>query len=427
MFYCNVQLSEIACVMMILNMICFYLMKEQRAHLSSQTKQELTHLTSSTLNYLAMIAQLKLANSQYNPFSQWQNKLTTYLNAYQRLSFLNGLLTTSTALILIITNIALLAIGTLQINNNTLSMGEFIAFNGLLLTFNVLFLQCVHLASQFQVMQVDYNHISDVLEMDTAHHRTKPTVKIHPILYATPYCKGKIEIVNLTFGYSRHEEPILHNLSMVIEPQSRVALIGASGSGKSTLAKLISGLYHPWSGNILIDGVSILKLSAEERAQLIGLVNQEQFFFKGTLRDNLSLWTPHYTNAELIQAIQTACIDELLQTQDGLQYRLMEGASNLSGGQRQRLEIARSLLTNPKILILDEAMSSLDTLIESRIDKNIRATNKTLLIVAHRLNTIIDADVIYIMQNGQLIDSGSHESLMAKPSAQYIEFLKQSG
>ena len=156
-------------------------------------------------------------------------------------------------------------------------------------------------------------------------------------------------------------------------------------------------------------------------------VNQEQFFFKGTIQDNLSLWTPHYTHAELIQATQTACIDELLQTPDGLNYQLMEGASNLSGGQRQRLEIARSLLTNPKILILDEAMSSLDTLIEYQIDKNIRATNKTLVIIAHRFSTIIDADIIHIIKNGQIIDSGTHQTLMAKNSEPYREFLKKSG
>jgi ABC-type bacteriocin/lantibiotic exporter with double-glycine peptidase domain len=431
MFYCNVPLSEIACIMVALNMICFYLMKERRAHLSSQAKQELSNLTSATFNYLAMIAQLKSVNRQYNPFSQWQHKLATYLKTYKRLSFLNGLLTTSTSLILAITNIVLLTIGTLQINKNGLSMGDFIAFNGLLLTFNMLFLQFINLTSQFQMMQVDYNNISDVLnqasEMNTTHPQTQAALTIVPKLYATPYCKGKIEIINLTFGYSHHEEPILHNLSMVIEPGSRVAIIGSSGSGKSTLAKLISGLYQPWSGDILIDGVSITTLCAEERAQLIGLVNQEQFFFKGTIQDNLSLWTPHYTNAELIQATQTACIDELLQTHDGLQYQLMEGASNLSGGQRQRLEIARSLLTNPKILILDEAMSSLDTLIEYQVDKNIRARKNTLVIIAHRFNTVIDADVIHIIKKGQIIDSGSHQSLIARNSKQYIEFLKKSG
>jgi len=428
MFWCNVWLSEIACVMVIINLFCFYLMQEPRAHVSSQTKQELSHLTSAILNYVAMIAQLKSVNSQRDPFSQWQPRLRTYLNTHRRLSFLNGLLNTITTFILAITNIVLLTIGLRLINNHGLSIGEFLAFNGLLLTFNVLLLQFVNLASQFQVMQVDYDKISDVLNQSTEKPIAQyPLATTPPLLYATPNCKGKIEIINLTFGYSQHEAPILHNFSMMIEPGSRVAIIGASGSGKSTLAKLISGLYQPWSGSILIDGVCSSKFSAEEHAQLIGLVNQEQFFFKGTLQDNLSLWTPHYTNAEFIQATQTACIHELLQTPDGLQYPLMEGASNLSGGQRQRLEIARSLLPNPKILILDEAMSSLDTLIEYQIDKNIRATNKTLMIIAHRFNTIMDADIIHIIKNGQIIDSGSHQSLIAKHSIEYIEFLKKSG
>lgn len=431
MFWCNVWLSEIACVMVIITILFFYFMKAPRAHLSSQIKQELSNLTSTTLNYLAMMAQLKSVNRQESLFSQWQPKLRSYLTPYRRLSFLNGLLHTSTTFILALTNISLLTIGLLQINNNGLSIGEFIAFNGLLLTFNVLLLQVVHLVSQFQLMQVDYDKLSDVLdqssEMRIAEDSTTATSISHPLLYATPRCKGKIELINLTFGYSRHEEPILQNVSMMIEPGSRVAIIGASGSGKSTLAKLISGLYQPWSGQILIDDMCLSTFSAEERAQLIGLVNQEQFFFKGTLQENLSLWTPHYTKAEFIKATQLACIDDLLQTQDGLQYQLMEGASNLSGGQRQRLEIARSLLANPTLLILDEAMSALDTLIEYQIDKNIRALNKTLIIIAHRFNTIIDADIIHIIKQGQIIDSGSHPSLMAKQSAHYIEFLKKSG
>ena len=431
MFWCNLWLSEIVFVMVVINILFFYIMKEPRAHVSSQIKQELSNLTSATLNYLAMIAQLKSVNRQSSLFSQWQPKLTTYLNPYRRLSILNGLLNTSTSFILAITNISLLTIGLLQINNKGLSIGEFIAFNGLLLTFNVLFLQFVSLASQFQLMQVDYDKLSDVLdqsaEITIAQEFSAAKTVTQPLLYTTPNCKGKIEIINLTFGYSRHEKPILENLSMVIEPGSRVAIIGVSGSGKSTLAKLISGLYQPWSGSILMDGICLSKFRAEERAQLIGLVNQEQFFFKGTIQENLSLWTPHYTNAEFLQAAQTACIDSLLQTEDGLQYQLMEGASNLSGGQRQRLEIARALLISPKVLILDEAMSSLDTLIEYQIDKNIRAVNKTLMIIAHRFNTIIDADIIHIIKDGQIIDSGSHQSLIAKNSAQYIEFLKKSG
>jgi len=431
MFWFNAGLSELVCLMLIINGLCFYLMKESRAHLTSQTKQALFNLTSATLNYLAMITQLKSVNSQGDPFSQWQSKLASYLNPYRRLSFLNGLLNSMAVFILALSNIALITIGIIEINNHSLSIGEFMAFNGLLLTLNVLLLQLMNLAGQFQMIQIDYEKISDVL-----HHSSEITLAQHPItitatnpprLYTTPNCKGKIEIINLTFGYSRDEGPILQNLSMVIEPQTRVALIGVSGSGKSTLAKLISGLYQPWSGSILIDGVCLSKLSAEERAQLIGLVSQDQFFFKGSIQDNLSLWTPHYTEAEFIQATRTACIEELLQTEDGLQYQLMEGASNISGGQRQRLEIARTLLPNPKILILDEAMSSLDTLIEYQIDKNIRATRKTLMIIAHRFNTIIDADVIHIIKNGQIIDSGSHQSLWAKHSAQYIAFLKQSG
>ena len=369
MFWCNTQLTEIACVMLLINIFCFYLMKERRASLSSQTKNELSNLTSATLNYLAAIPQLKSAQNQHDPFPQWQKQLTPYLKTHHRLSFFNALHTTASSFILTISNLVVLTVAIVQINKNELSIGTFIAFNGLLITLNLLLLQFLNLASQYALMRVDYDKISDLLSQSSEINAEPPKAQAcpptHPLLYATPHCRGKIEIRNLTFGYSQQEGPILHNLSMVIEPLARVALIGASGCGKSTLSKLITGVYQPWSGTILIDGVPLSTLSPEERAQLIGLVNQEQFFFKGSIEDNLSLWTPHYTKAELLEATRTACIDELLQTEDGLHYQLMEGACNLSGGQRQRLEIARTLLPNPKILILDEAMSALDALTEN--------------------------------------------------------------
>lgn len=393
LFWCNPTLSVAVCVLTAINLAGFYLTKNRRMHLASKTKQALTSLTSATLGYLAMIPQLKAMNSQNDIFSQWQSQFVHYLDSYQPLSWLNALLTVSTALMLAVTNVVLLTIGVIQMNQGQISVGEFVAFNGLLLTFNMLLMQFVKLASQFEVMQADHYRIADILHQSVDTAVVKPAWP--PRLYGTPQCRGKIELQDVTFGYDLHAKPILQHVSMVIEPCTRVVLTGPSGRGKSTLAKLISGLYQPWSGRILIDNIPLSDLSAEERVQLISTVSQDQFFFRGTIRENLNLWSLYYTDEALKHAMHMACIDELLNTEDGLDYMLQEGAGNLSGGQRQRLEIARALLRQPKVLVLDEATSALDPYIEHQINCHLRTYEMTCIVITHRMNTIREADVIH--------------------------------
>ena len=192
--------------------------------------------------------------------------------------------------------------------------------------------------------------------------------------------------------------------------------MGASGSGKSTVAKIISGLYMPWSGDITVDGASLRNIPPEVQSSSISTVSQEISLFSGTIHDNITMWNDTLRDEDIIQAAKDACIHDVITKKTGAyDSYLSEGGRNLSGGQRQRLEIARALVTNPTILIMDEATSSLDPMTEKEIMDNIKRRGCTCIVIAHRLSAIRDCDEIIVMDKGKIVQRGTHEELMNLP------------
>ncbi len=236
--------------------------------------------------------------------------------------------------------------------------------------------------------------------------------------------RGDVELRNVTFGYDRSLPPVIKNFSLKIPAGERVAFVGFSGSGKSTIAKLVSGLYEPWEGEVLLDGIPVQKVNRAVRINSLSVVNQDITLFEGTIEDNLKMWDESIEDFSMVMAAHDAQIHEDIAERPGAyQSLLSENGKNFSGGQRQRIEIATALAKDPSILIMDEGTSALDPKTEDKVMQHIGNLGITLILIAHRLSTIRDCDCIYVMEKGQILQKGSHEELMQQEGL-YLELMK---
>ena len=235
---------------------------------------------------------------------------------------------------------------------------------------------------------------------------------------------GEVELRNVTFGYDRSQPPVLKNFSLKITPGQRVAFVGFSGCGKSTIAKLISGLYEPWEGEVLLDGIPVQKVNRAVKNNSLSVVNQEITLFEGTIADNIKMWDESIEDFSMVMAAHDAQIHQDIAARPGAYHTLLaDNGKNFSGGQRQRIEIATALAKDPTILIMDEGTSALDPKTEEQVMQHINNLGITLILIAHRLSTIRDCDCIYVMERGQLLQQGTHQELMQQEGL-YRELMK---
>jgi ABC-type bacteriocin/lantibiotic exporter with double-glycine peptidase domain len=269
----------------------------------------------------------------------------------------------------------------------------------------------VDFGNQLQELEADMNRLDDVLRypQDVQYHQDPKKVKPMP---GKIKLSGKVELRNITFGYSPLDPPLIEDFNLVIEPGRRVALVGASGSGKSTAAKLVSGLYQPWKGEVLFDDVPRAQVPRQLVVNSLGVVDQEVFLFGGTVTENVTMWDPTIPPLRVATASKDAAIGEVIETREkGYASEIQEGGGNFSGGQCQRLEIARALVGEPTIVIMDEATSALDPATEVLIDESMRRRGCTTIIIAHRLSTIRDADEIVVLEYGKIVQRGTHDEM----------------
>lgn len=355
---------------------------------------------------------LKASGTESDFFSLWSGYQTRTVNTQQQLSATTSVLEGVPSFLDHLMSALVLGGGALLIMKGQLTIGALIAFQALTVHVTTPIKHLVGLGSQLQEIEGDLDRLDDVLDNPQDPLLTEPPDdKTHSSL--TPL-SGQVELKDITFGYSPAEPPLIEGFSLKLKPGQRVALVGGSGSGKSTLAKLMTGLLVPQSGTVLYDDVPLFDLPRRLATRDIASVDQECILFAGTIRDNLTLWDDSVTDAAMRRATQDAMIHELIASRPGGYLEAVsEGGDNFSGGQRQRIEIARALIRDPAVLVLDEATAALDPVTEAQIDRALRRRGCTCVIVAHRLSTVRDADEIIMLEHGKVIERGTHEDLIA--------------
>lgn len=340
----------------------------------------------------------------------WERMLSAYVKSSFRMNVLSMIGSNSVQFISKLMMVALLYFGAGLVISGELTVGALIAFNMLSGQVNAPIIRLAQLWQDFQQFKISLDRLGDVLNT--------PSESNYGIATASPPAlKGAIEFDGVCFRYSAEQAEILRDISLHITAGQTIGIVGRSGSGKSTLTQMVQRLYVPERGKILIDGHDIALLNPEWLRTQIGVVLQENYLFNRTIRENIALANPSAPLDDVMHVSQLAgAHDFIMELPKGYDTILEERGTNLSGGQRQRIAIARALLTQPPILILDEATSALDYESEKIIQNNMKQIchGRTVLMIAHRLSTVRDADVIFVLDRGRIIECGDHDTLMAE-------------
>tara|TARA_B100000579_G_C22835924_1_gene858739 strand:+ start:225 stop:2447 length:2223 start_codon:yes stop_codon:yes gene_type:complete len=377
------------------------------------------------INAVREIESIKSAALENDIFKKYTGYQTRLLNFNQDVSMRNARMAMIPSLLTTINEILILSVGFFLVLKGEITLGMLLAAQTIALNLKGQIESVINFVRALPTFSSNVLRLEDVLEQPI-----DPVLELSNEPETFPKninrLSGAIEIRNMSFGYVPVKAPLINNLDVSIKPGQRVAFVGGSGSGKSTIAKLIAGLYQPTSGEILYDEFPLRTIPRSIAVASLGMVQQEIALYGCSVRENLTMWNPKIPDATLLKACQDA---QILQTirklPEGFQTKLIEGGRNLSGGQRQRLEIARVLVQNPAILILDEATAALDAETERLIDEAFRRRGCTQIIVAHRLSTIRDADEIIVLNHGEVVQRGTHQEMSSIPGSPYQTLLSE--
>ncbi len=405
-------LTGIGVAFALVNILVLRWVNRKRSDLKQCVLQESGKLSGTAMGGLQLIETIKASSSESDFFSRWSGQTAKYRNALQEMSRWNSLVMPVPALVSGLSTAAILGLGALKVMDGEMTIGMLVAFQSLMASFLAPFNSIIQLGTELQTLQGDMNRLDDVMR-----YREDPIYSSQIEANGTAgdrlRLSGHVEVKGLTFGYSKLDKPLIENFDLTFTPGSRVALVGGSGSGKSTVAKLVSGLFEPWSGEILFDGKPMRDIPREVFLNSFSFVDQDIVMFQGSVRENMTMWNSAIPDQQTIGAAKDACVHEVISSRPGGYASLLdENGANLSGGQRQRLEIARALTSDPSFLVLDEATSALDADTEKNIDDNLRRRGCSCLIVAHRLSTIRDCDEIVVLDRGKIVQRGTHDAMM---------------
>ena len=405
----SLMLTLIGLASVLINFGLSTVISKKRINITRVQMRDAGKLAGATVAGIEMIETIKASGAEDGYFEKWagyQASVNTQQVKFQKLNEVLGLLP---SLVSSLCSTAVLMLGVYLAMQGEFTVGMIMAFQGFLSSFTAPAESIISAGQTIQEMRTEMERVEDVMKYPVDVQNDAPVDE------NAEYDKlsGCIEMKNVTFGYSRLAEPLITDFNLSLKTGSRVAFVGASGCGKSTLSKLISGLYKPWSGEILFDGKRIDEIDRSVFTGSLAVVDQDIILFEDTIANNIKMWDTSIEDFEMIMAARDAQLHEdIMQREGGYQYKLTEGGKDFSGGQRQRMEIARVLAQDPTIIILDEATSALDAKTEYDVVNSIKNRGITCIVVAHRLSTIRDCDEIVVLDGGRVVERGTHEELM---------------
>lgn len=385
-----------------------------RGKINAEVKGRLTE----TLGGIRVIKGFNAEKQEEEVFEVGVERL--YQNVKKSLTT-TAFMTSSSTFLLGVATTSVMGFGGYKIIQDSLTVGEFVEFTVLLGLMIAPIVQMSSVGSQLTEALAGLDRTEELMNLEEESDEENRTIELDKVV-------GRMSFSDVSFSYEEGKE-VLHNISFDVEPGQVIALVGSSGSGKSTIAGLAASFLNPDSGTIIIDGHDLSKVNLNSFRQHLGVVLQDDFLFEGTIRENILFPRPDASEEKLLEAVKAAYVDEFTDRFDkGLDTLIGERGVKLSGGQRQRIAIARAILADPKILVLDEATSSLDTESEALIQKSLGELTKgrTTFVIAHRLSTIRKADQILVIENGHILEQGTHEKLIASEGRYYNLFTYQA-
>tara|TARA_Y100000746_G_C15458191_1_gene430208 strand:- start:236 stop:2452 length:2217 start_codon:yes stop_codon:yes gene_type:complete len=359
----------------------------------------------------------------FRRFSGYQSRL---LNTTQSIQLRNMRLTVFPSVLTTINEISVFVLGFFLVLQGQLTLGMLLAAQTIAFTLKSSIESIIKFVQELPEFEAELLRLEDVLEQPNDPLVDNQNQNLADDMPATRLT-GSIQLNNINFGYVKIKDNLINNFNLTIHPGQRIAFVGGSGSGKSTLAKLIAGLYQPNDGEILFDGMPLLSIPRAITTGSLAMVQQEIALYGCSVKDNLTLWNSSINFDDIRRACRDAEIDGVINDlPQGFDTKLSEGGNSLSGGQRQRLEIARALVCDPTILIMDEATSALDAETERKVLSNLSNRGCTQVIVAHRLSTIRNADLILVMKDGNIVQEGTHDSMVLEEDSPYAQLLNES-
>lgn len=408
MFSYSFWLTIIGFVAAGVNLAIVHYFANFRINLIRSMEQSEGQYFSATISCIDNMESIKAAGAETGFFKYWSglwaHKFNVNANADKQQAQMALLPVMANALC----SVAVLVLGAYLILQGDLTVGMLMAFQGFMGSFLAPVNELVNGSQKIVEMRSQMERVEDVMKYPEDHRDSEKEILQGKL-------GGLLEMKHVTFGYSPIQPPLIEDFNLRVEPGHSVALVGPSGCGKSTLAKLISGLYKPWSGEILFDGRPIESIPNEELTNSVAVIDQNVVLFDDTIAQNIRMWDPSIEDFTLMMACNDAEIRaDIVSRPEGFDTKIVKGGQNFSGGQRQRFEIATALAREPIVLIMDEATSALDPKTEDEVMKRIRRMGPTQVIVAHRLSTIRDCDEIIVMDQGKILQRGRHEELMAQ-------------